>query len=180
MAADFINPFITEDIYSITYPDYTYRIPTLGDVDAIFELRSNPIHNQHLDRPLDRSKNDALAHIQTLRKGIFDKKWIIYVITRSGKNRCLGLIGFYQFTDAGEAEIGYEILPSEQGKGIASIAIKRAIHIAQNELQLKVIKATISSNNIASIALVKKAGFRMSSNHDDRNNSSVDIWELAL
>lgn len=173
------SQYINESIFTLPYDDFIYRIPKISDKPEIFILRSDVNHNQNLNRPLAKSIEEAKNHTQFLIDGIEEGRWINYVITRSDKDKCIGLIGFYNFEDC-QAEIGYELMPQDQGKGVMSIALKRMIQLAKDKLHLKLIIAHVDANNAPSIRLVEKNNFIRDTSFLKREEPSLQRWTLTL
>ena len=61
---------------------------------------------------------------------------------------------------AGHAEVGYRIAADQIGRGLASSALRHLQQLAQTEFALKQLRAWISSENLASVRVIEKCGFR--------------------
>lgn len=73
----------------------------------------------------------------------------------------IGDIGIhFSDTDNNEAEIGFTLDKSFQGKGYATEALKQVISFLFNDLNKDKIIASIDPRNIKSINLVEKTGFK--------------------
>lgn len=74
-----------------------------------------------------------------------------------------GSVGYWQkvWNDENVYEIGWSVLPSFQGKGIASHAVKALIEKIKAERKYKYIHAFPSINNPASNAICRKLGFNL-------------------
>ena len=85
-----------------------------------------------------------------------------YMIVLKDTNKVIGTINV--FTDDSRAidarEIGYSISPAFQRKGYAYEALHALIDLLQNELKLELIVAGVLEENIASIRLLEKLGFK--------------------
>ena len=100
-----------------------------SDDNEIFALRSNENINKYLDRKPSKSINDARAFIQTINKNIQRNDSIYWGITLNGTDKLIGTICLFDFSDDNlKAEIGYEILPDFQGKGMMQEAISKVIN----------------------------------------------------
>ncbi|HYF84437.1 MAG TPA: GNAT family N-acetyltransferase [Clostridia bacterium] len=80
----------------------------------------------------------------------------------------VGCIGYWEkvWNCEGIYEIGWSVLPSYQGKGIATGAAKLAIDAATAENKYEYIHAFPSINNLASNAICQKLGFDFISEHE--------------
>jgi len=74
----------------------------------------------------------------------------------------IGSVGYWQTTWNNESvyETGWSVLPSYQGKGIATKAVKLAIEEASSENKYKYIHAFPSIDNPASNAICRKLDFQ--------------------
>lgn len=73
-----------------------------------------------------------------------------------------------------KADIGYELLPAFQGKGIMSEAIPLVIAYGFEEMQLDRITAEVHLQNLTSVALLKKYGFIVG----EEGSSTLTIYTL--
>jgi len=130
------------------------------DVDEIFELRSNPETMKFIPRPLAKTKEDALEHLETIDKNIENNKGINWAITLKGNPKLIGIIGHYRLQPENHrCEIGYMILPQYNGQGIVSEAIKLVLEYGFDDLQMHSIEAVIDPENRASERVLQKNGF---------------------
>jgi RimJ/RimL family protein N-acetyltransferase len=73
----------------------------------------------------------------------------------------VGSVGYWQtfWNEKNVYEIGWSVLPSFQGKGIATIAVKLAIDKASSENKYKYMHAFPSIDNPGSNAICRKVGY---------------------
>ena len=74
------------------------------------------------------------------------------------------------------AEIGYELLPDHQGKGIMQEALVNILDFVGNILQLQQIEAYIHQDNTASRRLVERNGFYLDPVRTDENHEQNLIY----
>jgi [ribosomal protein S5]-alanine N-acetyltransferase len=75
----------------------------------------------------------------------------------------IGDIGFRGIPDdKGEVEIGFGLIEEEQGKGYGQEALKAMINWAFSDEKVKVINADCLIDNIPSIRILEKSGFKES------------------
>jgi ribosomal-protein-alanine N-acetyltransferase len=130
------------------------------DVDEIFELRSNPETMKFIPRPLAKTKEDALEHLETIDKNIENNNGINWAITLKGNPKLIGIIGHYRLKPENHrSEIGYMILPQYNGQGIVTEAIKLVLEYGFDDLQIHSIEAVIDPENRASERVLQKNGF---------------------
>ena len=75
------------------------------------------------------------------------------------EGQMVGDIGIH-FIDDDQIEIGYTLSPEHQGNGYAFEAVKAVINCAFSEWKKHRITASVDPDNIQSIKLLKKIGFR--------------------
>lgn len=131
-----------------------------SDRQEIFALRSNPAVNQYLGRKPAQSTDDAMAFIQAIHESIRLKQALYWAITFIGDDKLIGCIGLFNFSaDKQRAEIGFEILPEYQGRGIMQEAAAAIQQYAMQTIGLQSIEAGTHPGNLASVALLRKLGF---------------------
>src|SRR5882672_2152237 len=131
------------------------------DENEIFLLRSNDEVNKYLDRPKAITIEDARDHIQRLSDGFDKKESIIWAISSTdNESLMLGTVCFWKISsEQSKTEIGYELLPDSQGKGIMQEVLPVVIKYGLEEIGFKTIEAELSPLNIKSIKLLEKNGF---------------------
>jgi ribosomal-protein-alanine N-acetyltransferase len=83
-----------------------------------------------------------------------------WAISLKNEPGLLGTICMWNFdAEKNMAEIGYELMPSHQGKGIMNEAMQAIITYSFNELQLRVLAAIAHPDNEASANLLKRNRF---------------------
>ncbi|KRD58093.1 alanine acetyltransferase [Flavobacterium sp. Root935] len=131
-----------------------------GDVQEVFELRSNPETMKYIPRPLVKDHEDALEHIKMIKEKIENNTGINWAIRLKDNSKLLGIIGFYRLQPENyRAEIGYIILPEFQGKGLVPEAVTRLTKFGFEDLRLHSIEAVIDPENYASEKVLQKCGF---------------------
>lgn len=139
----------------------TLRQLVNSDDNEIFALRSNENVNKYLDRKPGKSIDDAKAFIHTINKNIERNDSIYWAITLNGTEKLIGTICLFDFSDDNlKAEIGYELLPDFQGKGIMQEATSKVIDFAIQHVGLHSIEACTHFENQGSIRLLEKFNFK--------------------
>lgn len=87
----------------------------------------------------------------------------MYAIHIDGESAPVGSIGFWQkhWRDQFVYETGWHILPSQQGRGIATLAGEKLIELARQEHRYQYLHAFPSVDNAASNAICRKLGFTL-------------------
>jgi [ribosomal protein S5]-alanine N-acetyltransferase len=130
------------------------------DVNEIFSLRSDKETMKYIPRPLVKTEEEALAHIEMIYEKIENNEGINWAITLKNAPKLIGLIGHYRIKpEHFMAEIGYMLLPEYQGKGIITEAIKETVKYGFEIMKLHSIEAVIDPENLASEKVLQKSGF---------------------
>ncbi len=154
----------------------TLRQLISSDDKEIFALRSDDNVNKYLDRKPSKSIDDAKNFIQTINENIQRNDSIYWAITLNGTDKLIGTICLFDFTnDNLKAEIGYELLPDFQGKGIMQEATSKVIDFGIQHIGLNSIEAYTHSENQSSTRLLEKLNFKRHSAGDD----NFMIFKLA-
>ena len=133
----------------------------LEDQDEIFELHSDERVLEFLDRPKYKNLEDASKFINDINKGLKEREWIYWGIISKETDRLIGTICFWHWSgDYTSAEIGYELLPSFQGKGIMQEALTKVLDYGFHQLKLHYVEAYIQAKNIKSIRLLERNHFQ--------------------
>ena len=152
------------------------------DWREILFLRSDETVTKYIKRPENRrTKNevDALIFIEMIHKAVEDNISVSWGITFLDNPVILGTICLWNFSeDAKTAEVGYDLNPKCQGKGIMSEAIRHVLSFGFGELKLDIIEAFTDNENVSSRLLLERNGFELIKGRKDEGNSSNLIFEL--
>ena len=130
------------------------------DANEIFALRSDDRVNEYLDRPKAGTIEDAFQHIQRLNEGMARNESINWAIVFRETDKMVGSICFWKISkELAKAEIGYELLPDFQGKGIMQEVMPPVIEFGFDKIKFQSIEAELSPRNLKSIKLLEKHGF---------------------
>ena len=144
------------------------------DVQEIYSLRSNESVNLYLDRQPASSIDDAHMFIEKINANIDNNISLYWAICLKENPRLIGTICYFDFSDTGEsAEIGYELHPFYQHKGIMHEALSVVIPFGFQTLELKSIIAVLSADNENSIRLLEKNRFRLEPDGIDPKDNLV-------
>ena len=132
----------------------------LIDDKAIFALRNNAQVNTYIQRPLANHINDARHFITAIVEGTENSEWLYWAIILKDTDHLIGTICLWHFShDNTMAEIGYELHPDYQGKGLMNEALEAVIDYGFKTLHLKMIEAYTQPANTRSIKLLEKNSF---------------------
>ena len=136
------------------------RIITPTDAQDIFEIRSNQKINQFLQRNPPKNSFEALDFILDIQKKSAKNEILFLGISLQNDPKLIGTICLWKFSeDRKTAELGYELLPEYQGKGIMSEAVNFVLKFGFKDLNLGRIEAFTNRNNFDSIKLLQNLKF---------------------
>lgn len=102
-----------------------------------------------------------------------------------GSRRVIGSAGFHSPPDAdGRVEIGYRVEPDYRRQGVASEVVRALFDWAAREHGVTRFRASVSPDNVASLAIVRQLGFRqVGVQMDDIDGEELvfelDGWDIA-
>ena len=172
---------------SIAFPLVTtertqLRQLTAADEAAIFKLRSDERVNEFLDRPKTQSLEEAAKFIEKINSGIEKNEWFYWaIVLKDDPSLLIGTICLWNFSgDRSVAEIGYELDPDQQGKGIMQEAIKAVIDLSFNKIKLKTIKAYTQVGNRNSSKLLEKFNFKIKANIGPSDGTEAELKNMVI
>tara|TARA_B100000767_G_C19663735_1_gene492174 strand:+ start:84 stop:632 length:549 start_codon:yes stop_codon:yes gene_type:complete len=153
-----------------------------SDSDVILFLRSDKIVNKFIDRPENRkTKNifDAINHIKKLNTETVNNKSFSWGITLKNEPKIIGTICLWNFSkDYKTAEVGYDLNPLFQRKGIMNEALKSVVNFGFTTLRLEKIEAFTHVQNENSQKLLVRNRFYLAKDKKDKDNFSNILFEI--
>jgi len=105
--------------------------------------------------------------INAINENIHNNHSIYWAITLPQSNKLIGTICLFNLSrDLTKAEIGFELLPQMQGKGIMLEAASRIIQYGFQEIGLTFIEAYTHRENLNSRRLLEKLNFELTSDEN--------------
>lgn len=110
-----------------------------------------------------------------------DLPWITGILWDEAAGVAVGQSGFHGAPDAdGMVEVGYAVDPAYRRRGYARAALELAIEHARAEESVRTLRATISPENEASLALIAQYPFVRNGEQWDEDDGLELIFELAV
>ena len=133
----------------------------MADTNAIFAYRSDVETNKYQGW-FPKSIKDVEAFIRKVSKRMNEPKtWFQFVILEKASLKIIGDIGIHFFDeDNKQVEMGCTLNKNHQGRGYATESLSRVIDYLFNELNKHRIITSIDPDNVSSIRLVERIGFR--------------------
>jgi len=157
-----------------------------NDAGQLVKLRSNEQVNKYLDRQKTTTLDEALEFVNKIDLGIENNESYYWVISLTDDNKLIGTICLWNIDKANSMiEVGYELHPDFQGKGLMHEAFAKVVDYGFNILQFKTITAYLNSANERSIRLLEKNNFKrdlaLENEYYSKGGSSEDlIYSLSL
>ncbi len=82
--------------------------------------------------------------------------------------------------DAGMIEIGYTVVPDLRGRGYGHATVAALLATAAREPSVRVVRASVSPTNAASLALVRRAGFTQVGEQRDDEDGLELVFERPV
>ena len=160
---------------TLTTEHLVLRQLKIEDQNKIFKLRSDKNVNKYLDRPKANSLQDALAFIEKINTSIQNNEALYWAISLKDHDQLTGTICLWNFSKEDlTAEIGYELLPEYQGRGIMQEAFEKVIAFGFEKLNLREIVAELDQENSRSVKILERNGFILSK----KMKNSVVVYSL--
>lgn len=156
-------------------PDYWLQPLSGQHQELIFQIRSDEGIRRYLDRPLMQTPKEAQAFIETIAAGTTQGKYLYWVITAKTSDSQLGTICLWKFNpERTAADIGYELLPHAQGRGVMREAMSAVLKYARDGLRLHWVHAFTHADNTPSTRLLRHFGFSQAG--DDASFKDFQIY----
>lgn len=135
----------------------------LSYADDLFLMRKDITHHLFTDTLPDQSKEDTIAYLHKMNKGVEEGKWLIWGIVNKETSKIIGTVSLWNFDmDKGTGELGFGLLKTAQHHGYMGEALESVIHYGFSILKLKEIHAYTEKDNLKSIQLLERMGFKLS------------------
>ena len=120
-----------------------------------------------------------IEFINNINKSIHENKSVYWAICLKDKKEIVGTICLFSFSEENmTAEIGYELHPNFQKKGIMNESLNAVIEFALSILKLDSIDAFVHKNNDSSIKLLERNNFVIAANRSDEENINLVGYKL--
>ncbi len=140
---------------------------TKKDAKEIMILRSDEQVNKFLDRPKSANINEAKNFIEKILGAVNSNQSIYWAITLKDGDTLIGTICMWNISfENNMAEIGYELHPDFQGKGLMHEAIRKVIEYGFNKMKLEIITACTYADNRRSTNVLIKNNFTLDTNYE--------------
>jgi len=134
-----------------------------SDVEGLHTCFGDPVAMRYWNSPPCKTPAETQRWVRALAKaGSPNKKWFGWAVAEKRSDRCIGMVNFHHREQRNRRlEIGYILSPAHQGKGLMTEVLQTWLDYCLEDLGVHRIEAIIHPDNIASIRLVKRLGFRL-------------------
>jgi len=137
------------------------RTLTHADAPEMFRYRSSETIMKYIARPRAKTIEDAIVLIDRINTNVANNEGINWGITLNGSEKTIGYIGYMSFRKEDyRAEIGYLLSDEFHRQGIMQEAIRAVLAYGFNEIGLHSVSANVDPENIASLSILEKIGFK--------------------
>ena len=131
------------------------------DAPALFAILGDDEVTRWYDDATFTNLAQAQEQIQSWENGYAARRCVRWGITRKGEAQIIGTCGFYGIHPWHlRGSIGYELARKEWRQGIMAEALGALLALGFNDLGLRRIDAVVLPENLPSIRLLEKLGFR--------------------
>ncbi|MGK0366478.1 MAG: ribosomal-protein-alanine N-acetyltransferase [Saprospiraceae bacterium] len=150
-----------------------------SDWKMISYLRSDEKVNEFVERPKVESQEKALGFISKINRETEIRIIYYWVVTEKVNDQMIGSICLWNFSeDQKIAEVGYDLSPKYQRKGIMDESLKAVIEAGFGALNFNIIEAYTHELNESSRKMLERNGFILIEGKKDKNNEGNVIYEL--
>jgi ribosomal-protein-alanine N-acetyltransferase len=149
------------------------------DRKAIFMLRNDKQVNRFIRRNIMTSETEASTFIEKIWNNGDRGPDVFWAICLNNQPDPIGSICLWNFSeDRKLAELGYELFPVFQGRGLMSEAVKTVLDYAFRHRELTTIEAYTHKDNMRSKKMLAKFQFRYLPDKVDADNGNIEIYSL--
>lgn len=149
------------------------------DDAAIFALRSDERVNKYIDRDPQNHIDQAKAFISKITDGYKTGNLCYWAICTKEDPKLIGTICIWNISADGKSgELGYELHPDHQGKGIMHEATGAVIRFAFDEMGITHLEAFTHKDNARSSHVLLKQGFVLQPDRKDPESDNLIIFTL--
>jgi ribosomal-protein-alanine N-acetyltransferase len=147
----------------------------MRDENTVFTLRSDEKVNAFLGRQRAVTIDDARKFITKITDAISRNESAFWAICLKNDHNMIGSICLWNIShDKEQAEIGYELLPSYQGKGFMQEAFEAVLRFGFRSMKAKRIEAWTTSQNLSSIRVLERNHFQRDERQEQALNKSEE------
>ncbi|MFF6985348.1 GNAT family N-acetyltransferase [Streptomyces sp. NPDC010273] len=126
--------------------------------------------------PYTGTREAATFLLKAYRSGVHRPEFGVFTLVRREDGRAVGGLGFHGLPDEeGRVEVGYDLAAGARGHGYATEALRALSAWALARDDVRTVFATIERDNLASQAVVTRAGFRKVSEDEAEGEFAYEL-----
>lgn len=130
------------------------------DVDAVFEMESDPVAMRYWSKPPMREVAEAVASVQRAKTYFPSRSALRWSIARPADDWMIGHASLFEFNEqSGRADIGYGLAQRHWGQGYMHEALSAIVSYAFGPLGLRRLEADADPRNAPSCRALERLGF---------------------
>jgi RimJ/RimL family protein N-acetyltransferase len=162
-------------------PRLRLRMYRDADLDALYALQSDLGVMRYWSYPAWTERRQAEERLALIYRQLREEDLYIWVIADRDSDRMIGNAALFALNrEQKHAEIGYSLMPSLQGRGLAQEAVRLVLAFAFDVLGLERIEADIDPRNAPSCRLVERLGFQREGYLRERWRVNGEICDAAF
>jgi RimJ/RimL family protein N-acetyltransferase len=147
-----------------------------GELDRARELTGLPLPPTFLNQG-----KFWRMRLDQIRAEPASARWLVRAIWGVPAEAVVGYAGFHgPPNENGMVEIGYTIEPEYRRQGYGRATANSLIDHARSSPEVKTVRASISPNNAASLALIRSLGFTQTGDQWDEEDGLELVFERAI
>lgn len=156
-----INKNIFNSFPSLESERLLFRKILLSDSKDLYLIRSEDEVMKYMDVPKMESLADADKLIKSIEKSYENETGISWRIVEKSSNNFIGYFGYWRIVpEHCRAEIGFALNPKYWGNGYMTETLNSMVRYGFKQMNLHSIEANVNPNNLSSIRLLEKIGFK--------------------
>ena len=173
------EPTITTDRLELHHIPVDGLISLFEDKSDLLAIAGRDFTNPHL--VLVKEEGPLRWRVPQVKADPRCNKWFVRFLVLAATREVIGSTSFHGVPDsAGMVEIGIGLDEKFWNQGFATEALLGMWRWVCNEPEVKTLRYTVSPDNLASVAIIKKFGFHHQGQQIDEEDGPEDIYEMAV
>ncbi|GAB4509234.1 MAG: GNAT family N-acetyltransferase [Anaerolineae bacterium] len=154
---------------------------TLKDTAAVFAIRGDYEVTKYNIGAAYLDMAQASSLIVSIKGDYLHKRAVRWGMVLKDTGEFVGMCGYNYWNQQDfRASIGYDLLRSQWGKGLMPETLRAVIAFGFQQMNLNRIEADTSLNNIASVRVLQKLGFRQEGRQREQYFENGRFYDLLL
>jgi ribosomal-protein-alanine N-acetyltransferase len=157
---------MSEDFFAsfpkIELKDAILRELNVDDIKSFYNYLSDPEVNRFIcDDDIPKTLHEAEIELNYWTDLFKNRRSVYWAIAKKSNNQLIGTCGFNVWSRTHRrVEISYDLVRKEWGKGLMTKVLRSVCDIAFIRMNVNRIQATVAHDNIGSIKVLTKLGFK--------------------